>query len=326
MTMLPVSSVSRANRTSSSPAQQDVVLLPTLHCLAHGAAGRFLEIGAFDGITHTNTWMLERCFHWSGLLVEANPSSFMALSHNRGGVAGGPAAIHAAVCGAFPWRPDGERTVPSHAHHHCHGRDGQHIIRLVLSLDVEGSEYMVLATSDLSAFKLVMVEMESANERGPEREAIRARVVGLVRPIYPRRRRTKNRAGHESRRRKLPKTSFRSGGRRSRGALRPLRRPLSPPAVAFNSKHPERGRLDPGTLLWELPQGRRMRRRWTDPAAQGLALSSPPRARCSRSAASCRTATTAFSPGLCDRPPFIVYSVIVVGPRGERDQRRAGSL
>ena len=55
---------------------------------------------------------------------------------------------------------------------------------------------------------------------------------------------------------------------------------------------PERGRLDPGTLgdscacrrvtplgqlLWEPPQGRRMRRRWTDPAAQGLALSSPPR-------------------------------------------------
>ena len=34
----------------------------------------------------------------------------------------------------------------------------------------------------------------------------------------------------------------------------------------------------------------------------------------------------AFSPGLCDRPPFIVYSVIVVGPRGERGQRRAGSL
>ena len=59
-----------------------------------------------------------------------------------------------------------------------------------LSLDVEGSEYMVLATSDLSAFKLVMVEMESANERGPEREAIRARVVGLLRAAgftrYPR--------------------------------------------------------------------------------------------------------------------------------------------
>ena len=58
---------------------------------------------------------------------------------------------------------------------------------------------------------------------------------------------------------------------------------------------PERGRLDPGTLgiscahragpqplgqlLWEPPQGRRMRRRWTTPAAQEPALSSPPRAR-----------------------------------------------
>ena len=77
---------------------------------------------------------------------------------------------------------------------------------------------------------------------------------------------------------------------------------------------PERGRLDPGTLgiscahragpqplgqlLWEPPQGRRMRRRWIDPAAQGLALSSPPRARCSRSAA-CRTATSCRAATRC---------------------------
>lgn len=35
--------------------------------------GYFLEIGANDGFTLSNTHYLEKCFGWSGLLVEANP-------------------------------------------------------------------------------------------------------------------------------------------------------------------------------------------------------------------------------------------------------------
>jgi hypothetical protein len=34
----------------------------------------FIELGAFNGITHSNTLWLELEHHWHGLLVEANPS------------------------------------------------------------------------------------------------------------------------------------------------------------------------------------------------------------------------------------------------------------
>ena len=77
---------------------------------------------------------------------------------------------------------------------------------------------------------------------------------------------------------------------------------------------PERCRLGPGTLGDSCACRRvttpgpaaggttsrpaRTRRRWTTSAAQGLALSSPPRARCSRSAA-CRTATSCRAATRC---------------------------
>ena len=31
--------------------------------------GSFVELGAYDGLSNSNTFMLERCFAWRGLLV-----------------------------------------------------------------------------------------------------------------------------------------------------------------------------------------------------------------------------------------------------------------
>ena len=45
--------------------------------------GYFLDIGAHDGITISNTYFLERRYRWSGLCVEANPSTFELLRQNR---------------------------------------------------------------------------------------------------------------------------------------------------------------------------------------------------------------------------------------------------
>jgi hypothetical protein len=39
----------------------------------------FLEIGAFDGVTESNTSIMERCLGWRGVLVEPNPRAFDAL-------------------------------------------------------------------------------------------------------------------------------------------------------------------------------------------------------------------------------------------------------
>lgn len=41
----------------------------------------FMEMGAFDGVTESNTLLFERCMNWTGVMVEANPTMFKKLDH-----------------------------------------------------------------------------------------------------------------------------------------------------------------------------------------------------------------------------------------------------
>ena len=45
--------------------------------------GYFLDLGAHDGISISNTYLLERKYRWTGICVEANPDSFQQLKNNR---------------------------------------------------------------------------------------------------------------------------------------------------------------------------------------------------------------------------------------------------
>ena len=45
--------------------------------------GYFVEFGAADGITHSNTYLLEKKYGWHGLLIEPLPSAFRTLKRNR---------------------------------------------------------------------------------------------------------------------------------------------------------------------------------------------------------------------------------------------------
>jgi hypothetical protein len=49
----------------------------------------FMEMGAFDGVSESNTLLFERCLNWTGILVEANPTMFpkLALAHRTGSFA-----------------------------------------------------------------------------------------------------------------------------------------------------------------------------------------------------------------------------------------------
>ena len=59
---------------------EDLLLLPTLLGSLNGTqSGSFVELGAYDGVTHSNSYMLERCFGWRGVLIEASPSNFQRL-------------------------------------------------------------------------------------------------------------------------------------------------------------------------------------------------------------------------------------------------------
>jgi len=63
-----------------SQIKQDAWVLKNLNNLR---GGYFVDIGAHDGISMSNTHVLEKEFGWSGICVEPNPDSFKELSTNR---------------------------------------------------------------------------------------------------------------------------------------------------------------------------------------------------------------------------------------------------
>ena len=59
--------------TSHSQNGQDVVLANDV--FARKRKGVFVDVGAHDGVTFSNTLMLERDFDWSGVCIEPLPSA-----------------------------------------------------------------------------------------------------------------------------------------------------------------------------------------------------------------------------------------------------------
>lgn len=58
---------------SYSQVGQDLWVLETLNYKNNGF---FLDIGAFDGIKFSNSYLLEKNFNWTGILIEAHPVTF----------------------------------------------------------------------------------------------------------------------------------------------------------------------------------------------------------------------------------------------------------
>lgn len=164
-----------------SQQSEDFLLLPTLlRTMPRG--GTFVELGALDGLTYSNTLVLERCFGWRGLLIEANPANFAKLQRS------GRSAIkmHAAICregasvsmslsgGAMAaivseqpehLKAAAQRKGYSNATVDVPCRSLSALMDAaslphasMLSLDVEGSERVVLDHADPARFDLVLVE------------------------------------------------------------------------------------------------------------------------------------------------------------------------
>ena len=169
------------------------------------AGGVFIEMGAFNGLLYSNTWLLERCLGWTGLLIEANPSNFEDLTRNRPG--SGVRRIHAAVCeeaeerrnGTVPftryggavagdlsamspsfrarWHGNDEREDPV-VQVPCRSLSG--ILREAgvgvvdfFSLDVEGAELKALRTVDFDATRIKLVVVEADGHDTEKDAAVR---------------------------------------------------------------------------------------------------------------------------------------------------------
>ena len=68
-------------KESYSQYNQDIILNEKI--FKNRENGFFIDIGAYDGICYSNTLYFEKNFDWSGICIEANPTIFKELENNR---------------------------------------------------------------------------------------------------------------------------------------------------------------------------------------------------------------------------------------------------
>ena len=197
-------------KSSLSQNGEDVMLLPlVLQAAAESGGGTFVEIGANDGLYMSNTYALERCFNFTGLLIEANPANFKALKRNvkdlrlrsgvttmhkgvcptngtmrvtaAGGVtSGSPEDMSAAFMKKFAARNGkGLVDVPCDSLGALMNSAGLAAATL-LSLDVEGAEAKVLETVDPARFSVMVIESDGTDPPKEQRVDKLCRAAGLV--------------------------------------------------------------------------------------------------------------------------------------------------
>ena len=160
--------------------------------------GRFAEIGAFDGVLHSNSYFLETEHGWRGVCVEPNPALFARLRESRSAI-----CLERAV-----YRVSGQTLsfIPSqeigtlaefagddrYAEDRAKAAEAYGLIKVetisfaeiaamddfaqtgfdYVSLDTEGSELDILRTIDLAHHRIALLTIEH-NFVEPRREQMR---------------------------------------------------------------------------------------------------------------------------------------------------------
>lgn len=148
--------------------------------------GTFLEIGGVDGLRESNTWILELCLQWQGILVEGHPRYFDALVKRR------PRSLNLNMAATDrdgivnytrqPWTGAGV-SGRSGAGGNVSGRTmpvagaplGERLAQLsvhrldFISIDVEGSELTVVNALDPRRLScgVVLIEVRADGQREP---------------------------------------------------------------------------------------------------------------------------------------------------------------
>ena len=147
----------------------------------------YIELGAFDGLTESNTRFFDQCLNWDGILIEGNPAKFPLLVKNR------PHAhrlYFAPGCGMNSIN----ETIPFHSVDWTNGGvagfakdypEGHEIVEIpcgsltpvlqelapngvdFFSLDVEGSEPLIVGNIDFDKVHIHVLMVESWNNHCP---------------------------------------------------------------------------------------------------------------------------------------------------------------
>jgi FkbM family methyltransferase len=160
----------------------------------HG--GYFVEFGACDGLSLSNTFLLEKEYGWTGILAEPAPLWHEALHENRSCHISTKCVYDASgkaipfSCSTIPELSRISTVVPDDSHERSGNRkEGQCVevetITLMdllkeakapeyidyLSIDTEGSEELILRDFDFDAYRFGYITIEHAGEQ-KKRDAI----------------------------------------------------------------------------------------------------------------------------------------------------------
>ena len=140
--------------------------------------GTFLEFGAYDGVTFSNTFLLEKRLNWSGVLIDPIPKHFEQMKLNRDCI-----SIHAAITvskkefvkilespASNLSRPVSKRSVTNKTHK----VPAFTLVEIIdkyfpaksldyLSIDVEGEDLEILASVDFSKYEINAICVEHNN-------------------------------------------------------------------------------------------------------------------------------------------------------------------
>lgn len=147
-------------------------------------AFKYVELGAFDGMSESNSRFFDLCLGWQGLLIEANPKKFEVLKINRPQAHlvsfAASCSVEEAMANKTITFYDIDKKKAAQANTNT-GLVGQPTIEVpcgsmtpllldlldghvhFLSLDVENAEPMVLATIDFSKVFIEVLLVESWN-------------------------------------------------------------------------------------------------------------------------------------------------------------------
>lgn len=155
---------------SKSQFGQDIHLITNI--FPNKKNGYFVEVGAYDGLSMSNSYMLENSFSWKGVCVECNPHWFSRLQANRPNTINIPYAVYNVNDKILDFIDDdtGGCSGFVETNSHCHilhkniiqvqTRTLTTILESVnapsfieyLSLDTEGSEYEILNSHDFNKY------------------------------------------------------------------------------------------------------------------------------------------------------------------------------
>ena len=154
-----------------------------LHSNKYRRGGTFLEFGAYDGITFSNTFLLEKLFNWSGILIDPIPRHFEQMKLNRNCV-----SIHAAITASKKEfvkilespasnlsKPVSKRSITDKTHKVPAFTLSEIIDKYFpaksldfLSIDVEGEDLEILASIDFSKYEINSICVEHNNRIGSD--------------------------------------------------------------------------------------------------------------------------------------------------------------